>query len=242
MKTGFFHHIGTFLLFAATILLLITSISAPVINSIALLRVRLDNGGLVEFGSWGYCLQGSDDSFRARFNFNDGDQCTGKHIGYNPAEFVQSLDNTQYNRAQIDTTKALTRVMVLHPVACALAFIAFLFAAGSGFCGAIFGAVTATVAWIVTLVVMATDFVLFGIIKNHINDDGSGSHAYFHTAMWTLLAAFICLFFGTLIVFFTCCSSRMHRQNHVAVKHETGYAHGTPVRKRHFWQRRTTRY
>lgn len=176
-------------------------------------------------------------------NRNDGkDYCSGKHIGYNPAELMEGVDNTDFNGAQINTSKALTRVMVLHPVACALAFIAFLFAAGSGFCGAIFGAVTATVAWIVTIVVMATDFVLFGIIKNHINDDDSGSKASFHTGMWTLLAAMVCLFLGTLIVFFTCCSSRMHRQNHISTKQETGYAHGTQTRKRHFWQRRTTRY
>lgn len=155
---------------------------------------------------------------------------------------MEGVDNTDFNGAQINTSKALTRVMVLHPVACALAFIAFLFAAGSGFCGAIFGAVTATVAWIVTVVVMATDFVLFGIIKNHINDDDSGSKASFHTGMWTLLAAMVCLFLGTLVVFFTCCSSRMHRQKHVSTKQETGYAHTSQPRKRHFWQRRTARY
>lgn len=58
-KTGFFHHIGTFLLFAATILLLITSISAPVINKISILEVNLENGTEISFGSWGYCFIGS---------------------------------------------------------------------------------------------------------------------------------------------------------------------------------------
>lgn len=59
--TGFFHHIGTFLLFAATILLIITSISAPVVNDIGLLKVKLSNAtndhySEVSFGTFGYCV------------------------------------------------------------------------------------------------------------------------------------------------------------------------------------------
>lgn len=240
-KTGFFHHIGTFLLFIATILLLITTISSPLVDHIALMNVKLANGTHshathVTFGTFGYCLLDAADGH---------DYCTGKHIGYNPAAFLETTYDTHFNGAQVNTSKGLTRVMVLHPVACALAFIAFLAAAGSGICGALLGAIIATVAWVVTVVVMATDFVLFGIIKGHINDDRSGSHAAFSTGMWTLLAAMICLFFGTIVVFFTCCSSKMHRQNHVSSKHtENGYANGTTVTRRHFWQRgsRRTRY
>lgn len=60
-RTGFFHHIGTFLLFAAFVLLLVTSISAPVINDLAMLKVDLTNGtathhSSVRFGSFGYCI------------------------------------------------------------------------------------------------------------------------------------------------------------------------------------------
>jgi len=41
------------------------------------------------------------------------------------------------------------------------------------------------------LVVMVIDFVVFGIIKKHVNKDGSGSHAYYSVGMWTCLAAFV---------------------------------------------------
>jgi hypothetical protein len=57
--TGFFHHIGTFLLFSATVLLIITCISAPVVHDLALLKVELgdDNrGSTVTFGTFGWCL------------------------------------------------------------------------------------------------------------------------------------------------------------------------------------------
>jgi hypothetical protein len=151
------------------------------------------------------------------------------------------IENTDFGTASTDTSKALTRVMILHPVACGLAFIAFLLALGAGFCGALLASMVAAVTWLVTLVVMVTDFVLFGIVKNHVNKDGSGSHAYYSTGMWTILAAMICLFFATFIVLFTCCSSRMHKKKERSVKHETAATeYGTPVTtKRHFWQRRS---
>ena len=170
-------------------------------------------------------------------NSSDQDWCSPRKIGYNPALIVAQADGTVFNKASTDTSKALTRVMVLHPVACGLAFIAFLLALGAGFCGAIFASFVAACAWIVTLVVMVTDFVAFGIIKNHVNKDGSGSHAYYSVGMWTILAAMIILFFATFIVLFTCFSSRMHKRN-TSTK-EAGYGQTTTTtRKRRFWQRR----
>ncbi|KAH6683330.1 SUR7/PalI family-domain-containing protein [Halenospora varia] len=227
-NTGIFHHIGTFLLFAATILLLITTISSPVVNDIAILKVKINDNSAITFGTFGYCTTSSS-----------GDDCTGKHIGYNPALVMEGIDNTDFSRASMDTSKALTRVMILHPIACGVSFIAFLLALGSGFCGAIAAAMVSVIAWIITIVVMITDFVLFGIIKRHVNNDGSGSNAYFTTAMWTLLVAMLCLFLGTILVLLTCCSSRMHRQNKPTKHAESGYANGTTTTRRHFWQRRT---
>jgi hypothetical protein len=60
-KTGIFHHVGTFLLFVAAILLLITTISAPVIGDIAILKVMLTNktdirNSSVTFGTFGHCV------------------------------------------------------------------------------------------------------------------------------------------------------------------------------------------
>lgn len=238
-KTGIFHHVGTFLIFAAAILLLITTISAPVINDIGILKVTLTNrsdthNSSVSFGTFGHCVL---DVAPAS---SDQDQCTGKHIGYNPADIMAGIDHTTFNTASTDTTKALTRVMILHPIATGLAFIAFLMALGAGFCGAIMAAMVSAVTWLITVVVMACDFALFGIIKNHVNKDGSGSHAYYSVGMWTCLAAMICLFFGTFVVLFTCFSSRMHRKdNRVSKGGEAGYVGGTTTTRRHFWQRRS---
>jgi hypothetical protein len=60
-KTGIFHHVGTVLLFISAILLLITTISAPVIGDIAILKVMLTNktdirNSSVTFGTFGHCV------------------------------------------------------------------------------------------------------------------------------------------------------------------------------------------
>lgn len=172
--------------------------------------------------------------------FSDGDDwCSDRHIGYDPAKIMEQIDGGDFNYASSESTKGLTRVMVLHPVACGVAFIAFLFSVGSGICGALFASVIALLAWIITLVVMAVDFALFGIIKNHVNKDGSGSHATYAVGMWTCLVAMVCLFFGMFIVLFTCFSARRHKNDDKISKHgDAGYANGTTVHKRRFWQRR----
>ena len=53
--------------------------------------------------------------------------------------------------------------MILHPIACAVAFIAFALSCGAGVVGSLLGAMVAALAWILTLVVMAVDLSLFGV-------------------------------------------------------------------------------
>jgi hypothetical protein len=56
-RTGFFHHIGTFLLFAATVLLIVTCVSSPVVRNLSILKVDYANQAdrSVSFGTFGYC-------------------------------------------------------------------------------------------------------------------------------------------------------------------------------------------
>lgn len=118
------------------------------------------------------------------------------------------IDGKGFNQAAADTADALTRVMILHPIACGLAFIAFCFSCGAGVVGSVLGFAVGALAWLLTLVAMVVDFIAFGIIKDHVNSDGSGSNAYYSLGMWTILAAMILLFFGMFIVLFTCFSAR----------------------------------
>jgi hypothetical protein len=149
---------------------------------------------------------------------------------------MAAIDGTGFSAASGDTADALTRVMILHPIACGLAFIAFLLAIGAGVIGSLFASLVSAVAFIITLVVMATDFVWAGIIKNAVNSDGTGSNAYYSVGMWTILAAMILLFLATIIIFVSCFRSR--RSNRTS-KADGAYANGATTRRRHFWQRST---
>lgn len=53
---GVLHHVGTFLIFSAAVLLLVASISSPVVNTIAIMKVRYNNGNVVNFGTFGHCV------------------------------------------------------------------------------------------------------------------------------------------------------------------------------------------
>jgi len=212
------HSIGVLLIFISAILLLITSISSPVVGDIAILKVMLKNQtdnrhSSVTFGTFGHCILDVPPVT------SDQDLCFPKVIGYKPAEIMSAIDGTSFSRAGTHTADGLTNAFVLHPVACGLAFIAALCSLGGAF-GSLIGSIIAVIAWMITLVVMVIDFVAFGVIKHHVNKDGSGSRAYYSVGMWTCLAAMVCLFFGAIIVFITCCTSRRknktssHRMRH----------------------------
>jgi len=204
-----FHYIGVAFIFIASLLLLITSISSPVIGDIGILKVTLTNRtdarhSSVTFGTWGHCILDVPPVT------SDQDWCSPKAIGYKPAVIMSAIDGTSFSRVGTATADGLTNAFVLHPVAAGLAFIAALCSIG-GIFGGLLATLIAILAWLITLVVMVIDFVVFGVIKNHVNRDGSGSHAFYSVGMWTTLAAFIMLFFGTIIVFFTCCTKRKER-------------------------------
>jgi uncharacterized membrane protein len=123
----------------------------------------------------------------------------------------------------------LTRAMILHPIACGVAFVAWLLSIGGAVVGSLFGVLAAFVAWVLCLIVMATDFSLFGILRHHVNHDRSRSRAEFRSAMWCLCVAFILLFFAMIIVTFTCFSARREKKKAVAGQKE---AIAVPRKKR----------
>lgn len=133
-------------------------------------------------------------------------------VGYRPADIMAKVEGTSFSTASRDVTHGLTKVMVLHPVAAGLAFIAFLLALGAGLFGSLLAACTSLLAFVVTVVSLICDFVLFSIVKDNVNDDGTGSRASYSAAIWTVLAAAVCSLLGAAVVLFTCCSARMHKK------------------------------
>lgn len=130
-------------------------------------------------------------------------------VGYNPALVLRHLDpSIDISSAGENTSKALTRVMVLHPVGCVLAFIGFLLAAiGASTFKSFLASVFSGLAFIVTIVVLATDFTGMSIIHHDAND-ARGLSASYGSGIWCVVGAIIALFISTILVFITCCAGR----------------------------------
>ncbi|KAK4899367.1 hypothetical protein LTR27_003100 [Elasticomyces elasticus] len=214
------HWLGVALLFISSILLLFTTISAPIINHVSMLRVTLNNQtdirhSSISFGTFGYCI------LDVPPNNAEHDWCTKRSIGYEPADLIARIDKKELSEVASGTSDGLTRVMVLHPIVCGLSFLAFLAALGSGVIGSLVGALIAFVTWVLVLVALAVDFSIFGIIRSHVNNDRSGIRASFGSGIWLLLASFVTLFFGMLTLFFTCCTAQREKKRaRNAVKNE----------------------
>ncbi|QLI70598.1 pH-response regulator protein palI/prr-5 [Metarhizium brunneum] len=225
----FIHHIGTFLLFVSFVLLIVVDITAPVINNLSIMKVDLGRNRAgadqVTFGTFGYCLRGIDDS----------DECTHSRIGYDPANLMNRLDGTDFGDASATTAKGLTRVMVLHPVATGLCFIACLLCIFTGTVGSFLASLVSLITFVVTLVAMVCDFVTFSIIKHDVNQNGV-STASWGSGIWLILASAIFTLFGAAIVFVTCCCARKKKSSE-RQKENWNETTTTPAsgRKRRFW-------
>lgn len=158
--------------------------------------------------------QGGGGESESVSNANSGDDiCISSRVGYSPLDATRSLttiNGTTYVRT---TARALTRVMVLHPIAAVLSFLDFLSALAAGVMGNSLACLFSIVASVVAALAMVSDFVLFGMVRAVVNQEwrGRGS-ARFGVAMWCVLAGAICAFVGTLGVLGACCTGRSRRR------------------------------
>jgi len=149
---------------------------------------------------------------------------------------MQSIDGTDMASYSEATTKALTRVLVLHPVAAGLNFIAFGLTLGASAIGSFIASLVAFTAFVVTAIVMICDFVLFGILRADINEnDDSESHAYFSVGIWCVLVSALCSLLASILVFVTCCAGRFKKRRDVE---KVAAPPAAPPARRRFWPRR----
>ncbi|KAK7016692.1 hypothetical protein R3P38DRAFT_3321055 [Favolaschia claudopus] len=106
------------------LLLLLVSLSTPIIKGIFFLRLSAASSSTllnssarnsVTFGVWGYCASGEDIRIFG-INHDAAENCSGRHLGYT---FDDTLQTTL-------VSKALTASLSLHPIAAVLTFILFL--------------------------------------------------------------------------------------------------------------------
>ncbi|TGJ84935.1 hypothetical protein E0Z10_g3843 [Xylaria hypoxylon] len=236
-RTGFIHHIGTFFLLAATVLLIVTDISAPVVSDISILKVEIgtnqrtsltdnDRFPTITFGTFGYCIEDLTSS--------GSKTCSKSRIGYDPVAVIErNVADSSFSDYAHSTAKGLTKVMVLHPIATGLAFISFFLALGAGIVGSFLAALGAFITFIVVAVVVITDFVSFAIVKSAVNDSSDTVVASWGPAAWTTLVAGILCLFAAVILLFTCCSARLHRRRESHFR-ESKISTSSPRRRRWF--------
>jgi len=191
------HYFGTLLLLVGAILMIVASVSPPTVRQLPFLKVHITNSNSissVDFGAFGWCVGGGG--------------CTSSHVGYNPeAALLQYAHTDYFGTASKDSVKALTNVFVLHPIAAAVTFIAFLFSLKTGFL-AICTTLIALLGFLITVVCVAVDFATFAEIKHKVNSNSDANSAVFGDAIWCVLAAAVATLAGAIIIFITCCAGR----------------------------------
>ncbi|KAL8280380.1 hypothetical protein RQP46_007297 [Phenoliferia psychrophenolica] len=187
---GFFHLIGVFSLLAATVLLIVVSVSLPVWKSVYFLDVDFSVsssiGGLratsdhLRLGNWGLCL---------------GDVCTKARLGYN-LDFIENNTSGDLHLAA-SILHGATYALILHPIAAGFTFLALLVSLSTHFVVGILASVLALWAFVLTLIAFVIDLVIFITARDRLTKHSSsllGSSdlsASYGPALWLVLTAFI---------------------------------------------------
>lgn len=225
------HSILTPLLFlTAFLLLLLVTLSVPIIKSIYLFQIGTNvkyGSGLfsvtakaaVNFGVFGWCSTAVNVAV-ATFHENDPAQCSPKKLGYSIGPAVQKILSTLDASDIVDVIdKALTFVLVLHPIACALAFVALVFSLvtalrpTSGRLSSAIATGFGVLAAILATLVFILDCVLTGVAKSRLKKktDGLG-YVSFGNAEWITLGAALALWLASFGACWNIIRSRRQRK------------------------------
>lgn len=174
---------GFFFCFAAMVLLLFVSVSAPTWNSIYFLRVNAISAPATQlrFGIFGTCVTGKG--------------CSSATLGY-PLTLSGLGNNTNYGNTALHN---LTKALIVHPIAGALALLAMVWGF-LGVCAAsractILMSITAFFALLGSLLALGIDLALWIIMRDRYNN--AGFHSVLGNAIWLTLGATVALILGT---------------------------------------------
>ncbi|KAI0342009.1 pali-domain-containing protein [Trametopsis cervina] len=161
---------GLFFVFAAMVLLIFASVSAPTWDRISFL-----NSEGLRFGVFGY--SGSS-----------------THVGY---KFPSPIGDGDINGGVLHN---LTFTLILIPIAAGLSGLAFIFGScGAAYhrSGTVFMSLLSALAFLVTLIAWVLEMVLFGIAHHRASDRGIA--VKWGNANWIVLGALGSLFVGFIL-------------------------------------------
>ncbi|BGP14983.1 hypothetical protein JCM10213_007213 [Rhodosporidiobolus nylandii] len=202
---------GTIVVLAATVLLVLVSVSVPLLKSIWFLKATIDTSvgstdikGEITLGAWGYCV---------------GDTCTSAKLGYSLDAAELFGISEKISGISTSVLKWVTYLMILHPIAAGFGAISTIFgllAHIRGFAGTALTTCFASFAATFSLLAFIFDIVVFVIAKQRIESSSVGGSAQLGAAVWMTLAAMI--MFGLSGCFFGCgaCVIRKRRASREA--------------------------
>ncbi|KAJ7285948.1 pali-domain-containing protein [Mycena rebaudengoi] len=196
------------LLFVAFLLLLLISLSVPIIKTIFLFRLTAKASSsllhssaeaYVNFGAFGYCTSGLDATILG-IDRNTAGECTRAHAGY-------TFDDTVAKALHVSgfenlISKGLTAVLVMHPIVASLTFVTFLMSlfmlrrgsnGTSRFPSLLTLGIGIFTAFLTTIVFLI-DVILVAVVRKRVNNDTDGVITLnWGNAVWMALAATVLL-------------------------------------------------
>jgi len=223
-------------LLAATVLLVIVSVSVPVWKDVYFLEATLQTGEKLKLGNWGTCI---------------GNSCSKSKLGYDIDYILSQGGSSRVSNAIVH---GLTYALVLNPISAGLTFLALLFALGSHFALGLVASLFGFFAFIVTVVALGIDLGVFVTARHRLNNV-NGVDAMLGNATWMVVAALVAQLLGSVTVCFTHARDRRanrdvsgvnqgrggwfgRRHNNAMVDEYGAQPMTQTAPRRHFWQRR----
>ncbi|CAE7228490.1 unnamed protein product [Rhizoctonia solani] len=197
-----------FLLFSAWVLLLLVSLSLPIIKPIYILEVdakvspevQTSIATSIRFGVWGMCLGfyrfGPDGA-----SWDDAGSCTPPKLGYTVDDAVLQLTG-QKDLAKI-ALKALMGILILHPIACGLVFLSLLASLITTWRPVralnVISLIAVILAAVASTIVFVIDIVLIPIARQKVEEATKNALTVaVGNAAWMTLAAAAALWLGVI--------------------------------------------
>ncbi|GAA6052256.1 hypothetical protein JCM3770_007403 [Rhodotorula araucariae] len=177
---------GTIVVLAATVLLVLVTVSTPLLKSLYFLKATIDTtvgntdiSGTIKLGTFGYCVGGT---------------CTVARLGYQ-LDIAKLLSVSGSLGSLSDSVlKWITYLLILHPIAAGFGAVSVVFgllAHTHSFAGTTLSTCFASFAATITLLAFVFDIAVFVIAKKRIESSDVGGKAELGNAIWMTLAALI---------------------------------------------------
>jgi len=220
-----------FFFFSAFLLLLLVTLSTPILKTVYLFAIEasvsLGSGLLsasvkdtVKFGIFGWCSTALTAEVLTK-SITEPAQCSKRQLGFTVTPELHALLSTINQNDLVDVIqKALSVVLVLHPVVCGLAFLAFFFSIiailrrHTRFWD-LLATIVGVFAAVLTTLVFIIDIVFVSIARSKLHHSTSGDATVaWGNAVWMTLAAAICTWIACVGACWGVVRGRKERSRH----------------------------